>query len=144
MKSVVVAALLCSSLSALAVSPVRESLDVMQSYHPKEVMLSTKNIPAQGTVVVRCEVKLPRFNNEHFTFYVSPQRGDFGQIKEQFFTDKGFVSIPIGSKVYTTNNQYRDAMNSTFFYITRVKQSNEAVVVDLNNMPDGTTANCTF
>ncbi|MDF1684100.1 MAG: hypothetical protein P1U36_05540 [Legionellaceae bacterium] len=145
MKYITVSALLfSSSLSAFAISPAREALDMIQSSNPKEVMLSTQSIPAQGSVVVRCDVKLPNFYREHFAFYVSPKNGDFGQIKEQYFTEKVFNSIPIGSKIYTSNNQYGYALNSTIFYITRVKQSNEAIVMDLSHMPDGTTANCTF
>lgn len=146
MKCVIMGALLLSSsLTAFAIAPVREALDVISTDDSKkEVILSTQSIPAQGTVVVRCDVKLPRFYSEHFAFYVSPKNGDFGQIKEQYFTEKRFTSIPIGSKIYTTNNQYGYALNSTIFYITRVKQSNEAIVIDLTHMPDGTTANCTF
>jgi hypothetical protein len=137
--------LLSSSLTAFAIAPVREALDLIQYNElKKEMLFSTQSIPAQGTVVVRCDVKLPRFYSEHFAFYVSPKNGDFGQIKEQYFTEKRFTSIPIGSKIYTTNNQYGYALNSTIFYITRVKQSNEAIVIDLTHMPDGTTANCTF
>jgi len=146
MKCVVMSTLLLSSsLTAFAVAPAREALDLIQSDDSKkEVVLSTQTIPAQGAVVVRCDVKLPRFYSEHFVFYVSPKHGDFGQIREQYFTEKRFTSIPIGSKIYTTNNQYGYALNSTIFYITRVKQSNEAIVLDLSHMPDGTTANCTF
>ena len=144
MKPVVVIILLISSFSVFAVSPAREELPVIQNNNPKEVMLSTRNIPAEGTVVVRCDVTLPRFNSEHFIFYVSPMHGDFGQVNEQYFSDKGFVSIPIGSKIRTTNNQYVSALESTLFYITRVKQSNEAIVFDLTNLPDGTTASCSF
>jgi|GEM_PF-1815023 len=145
MKNIIAIALLTSSFGSFAVAPVREALDLIQrDDSTKEVILSTKSIPAQGTVVVRCDVKLPRFYSEHFAFYVSPKHGDFGQIKEQYFTEKVFNSIPIGSKIYTTNNQYGYALNSTIFYITRVKQSNEAIVMDLSHMPDGTTANCTF
>ena len=143
MKCIVASVLFLSSLSSFAISPAREALDLIQHDDlKKEVMLSTQNIPNRGTVVVRCDVRLPRFYTEHFAFYVSPKHGDFGQINEQYFTEKVFNSIPIGSKIYTTNNQY--ALNSTIFYITRVKQSNEAIVMDLSHMPDGTTANCTF
>lgn len=136
--------LLMVSMGVFAVSPAREALDIIPSKQANEVVFSTNSIPAQGSVVVRCDVKLPHFYSEHFAFYVSPQYGDFGQIKEQYFSGKNFISIPVGSKIYTTNNQYGYALNSTIVYITRVKQSNEAIVIDLSHMPDGTTADCTF
>jgi len=136
--------LICSCLSAFAIAPAREALERVSNTEPQQIMFSTQSIPAQGSVVVRCDVKLPDFYREHFAFYVSPKHGDFGQIKEQYFYEKRFVSIPLGSKIYTTNYQYGYALNSTVFYITRVKQSNEAIVIDFMHMPDGTTANCTF
>lgn len=144
MKYVVASVLFLSSWHAFAIAPAREALDMIPNTELQQIMFSTQSIPAQGSVVVRCDVKLPGFYSEHFVFYVSPKQGDFGQIKEQYFSEKRFVSIPIGSKIYTTNNQYGYALNSTIFYITRVKQSNEAIVIDLKHMPDGTTANCTF
>ncbi|MDF1828112.1 MAG: hypothetical protein P1U39_07515 [Legionellaceae bacterium] len=145
-KQVVLYGLLISaSLSAFAIAPAREALNLIQYDElKKEALFSTQSIPAQGSVVVRCEVKLPDFYRDHFAFYVSPKHGDFGQIKEQYFYEKRFVSIPLGSKIYTTNYQYGYPLNTTIFYITRVKQSNEAIVIDLTHMPDGTTANCTF
>jgi len=154
MKRIVASALLLSSLSSFAGAAVLErlpaeglaveSLPIAKGSYSREVEISTNNIPARGSVVLSCEVKLPRYSSLTYSFYVSPRSGDFGPIEARFILKDSYIVRTIGSKIYTTNNQYQAAPDSTFFYITQVKQSNRAVVMDLSYMPQGATVSCGF
>ena len=154
MKRVVASALLISSLSSFAGAVTLEKSSVeglsgerllaLKGNYSREVELSTMNVPARGSIVLSCEVKLPRYSSLEHNFYVSPRVGYFGPIEARFILKDAYIVRTIGSKIYTTNNQYLAAPDSTFFYITDVKQSNQAVVVDLSNTPVGTTVNCGF
>lgn len=154
MKRVVASALLISSFSSFAGAMTLEKssvdglsgerLSIVNENYSNEVELSTMKVPARGSVVLSCEVKLPRYSSLVYDFYVSPRVGNFGPIEARFVLKDAYIVRTIGSKIYTTNNQYLAAPDSTFFYITDVKQSNQAVVVDLSHMPIGTTANCSF
>lgn len=154
MKCVVASMLLLSSLSSFAGAVTLEKssleglsgerLPILKGSYSREVEFSTLTIPTRGSVVLSCEVKLPRYSSSTYSFYVSPRAGSFGPIEARFILKDAYIVRTIGSKIYSTNNQYQAAPNSTFFYITDVKQSNLATVVDLSNMPVGTTANCGF
>jgi hypothetical protein len=154
MRRVVASALFISSFSSFAGAAMLEKssveglsgemLSIVNENYFKEVELSTAKVPARGSVVLSCEVKLPRYSSLGYNFYVSPRAGDFGPIEARFVLKDAYIVRTIGSKIYSTNNQYSAAPDSTFFYITDVKRNNQAVVIDLSNMPDGTTANCTF
>lgn len=154
MKHVIFSTLFLSSLSLFAAMPGLEALSrdglpveglpCVEGINAREIQCSTANIPARGSVVLSCEATLPHFSPLTYSFYVSPRAGDFGPIEVRFRLNDAYIVRTIGSKIYTTNNQYLAAPNATFFYITQVKQSNQAVVVDLSHMPEETTVNCTF
>jgi hypothetical protein len=136
-------ALLAGSFAVSAATAEVEELPVSTGSHLKEVILSTMNIPERAAVTVHCQVTLPHYYKSKFNLYVVPQAGDFGTIEGKY--NIGHMSpIPqetsvlqvIGSKIYTTNSS---SDNSSVFTITHVKQNNEAIVMDLSTMPDGTT-----
>lgn len=147
MRYVVVMVLCFCSVILHASKPAAvETLEVFQGSNPKEVQLSTMNIPEHADVVVRCEVSVPLQYRSHFNFYVAPRVGKFGLIEERtYYKDtKALEIITIGSKIYTNVSHAETGSNVTYFYITQVKQSNEAIVMDMRNLPDEATVVCTF
>ncbi len=147
MKHMLLAVLSCLCVNLYATKPAElDMLDAVPGSNPKEVVLSTENIPEHASVLVRCNVNLPHYFESHFSFYVTPRVGKFGSIEDRtFYNDSKVLEVVnIGSKIYTTNNKFKNSPQLTTFYITDVTRAHEAVVMDFTNMPDSTTVECTF
>jgi hypothetical protein len=136
----------CSVMLHASKPATVETLEVFQGNNIKEIQLSTMNIPEHADVVVRCEISVPLQHRSHFNVYVMPRVGNFGLIEERnYYTDtKTLEIVTIGSKIYTNVSDAETGSNVTYFYITQVKQSNEAIVMDMRNLPDEATVVCTF
>ncbi|MDX2347105.1 MAG: hypothetical protein QNK11_09570 [Legionella sp.] len=162
MKKILMGLLFLSSINAFAeqaatlawgglLSNQREKLPITKSYSGKEISLSTANIPSKMRVLVFCKVELEDsyYANRQFVFNVYPRSNDygkseFGKIEERFYFNDGTNLIrEIGSKIYTNHHRSPDK-KTTVFYINQVSRKNEAIIINLGNLPKGTDVSCEF